>query len=83
MNFKTLTMAGIVFFLAPQTWALTFDKDVPKATQAQMLEDLKFMAGIQGSGQTPFHQQIYGPVSGESYKKFFELSFKSTHNQRA
>lgn len=72
MNLQTLTMAGIGFFLTTQAWALAFDADVPQDIQNQMLADLNFISSVQGSGQTPLHQQIFGPVSGESYKNFFE-----------
>lgn len=72
MNFKTLVMTGISFLLTTQAWAVTFDTNVPKDIQNQMVLDLDFMTTLQGSGQTPFHQQIFGTVSGESYKKFFD-----------
>lgn len=52
--------------------AVTFDSDVPAAIKNQMLADLDFMAQLQGSKQTPFHQQIYGALAGSSYKNFFE-----------
>jgi hypothetical protein len=49
----------------------TFDADVPQDIQDQMRADLAFMAGLQGSGATPLHQQIFGSVGGSSYDKFF------------
>ncbi len=49
----------------------TFDADVPQAIQDQMRADLAFMAGIQGSGATPLHQQIFGQVGGSAYADFF------------
>ncbi len=60
-----------------QASALSFDLDVPKAIQDQMTEDLGFMNQIAGAGQTPFHQQIYGDVSGPVYKSFFESHITS------
>lgn len=52
--------------------ALKFDSDVPKNIQTQMVEDLAFMAQITGSGQTPFHKEIFTEVSGKAYQQFFE-----------
>lgn len=50
----------------------TFDSDVPADIQKQMLADLQFMYVLKGSGATPLHQKIFGPVDGSSYQKFFE-----------
>ena len=49
-----------------------YDSDVPADIQSQMTQDLNFMTTIQGSGTSDLHQQIFGPVSGDSYKTFFE-----------
>lgn len=51
--------------------ALKFDSDVPKNIQTQMVEDLAFMAQITGSGQTPFHKELFTEVSGKAYQQFF------------
>ncbi|MBI5881891.1 MAG: hypothetical protein HZB91_02155 [Elusimicrobia bacterium] len=50
----------------------TFDSDVPAEIQKQMRADLAFINGIQGSGATPLHQEIFGKVDGAVYKEFFE-----------
>lgn len=55
-----------------QLWALSFDADVTKEIKTQFTNDLALANQIQSSGQTPFHKEIYGSVSGASYKKFFE-----------
>lgn len=52
--------------------ALKFDSDVPKNIQSQMVEDLAFMAQITGSGQTPFHKEIFTAVDGKAYQQFFD-----------
>jgi hypothetical protein len=49
-----------------------FDPAVPAAIQAQMKADLGFIRGIQGSGATPLHQEIFGSVDGPTYTRFFE-----------
>jgi hypothetical protein len=75
---KTVVRAGILlifgshcFAAAPES-SVVFDSNVPKDIQAQMLNDLTFMAELQGSNQTAFHKQIFGDFSGNSYKNFFE-----------
>ena len=57
--------------------ALDFDSDVPAEIQTQMQNDLLFMNGIKGSNQTAMHQQIFGEMSGDSYKQFFESRIQS------
>lgn len=51
---------------------LPFDDDVPKEVQAQLLGDLSFIRGVQGSGASPLHKQIFGAVSGSLYEGFFK-----------
>lgn len=73
---KLMIMVGLL--LAMQTHAaLRFDKNVPKNIQDQMVADLAFANQVTGSGQTPFHKQIYGNVSGADYKNFFESRITS------
>ena len=50
---------------------LVFDSDVPADIQQQMRQDMAFIQGLQGSGASPLHQQIFGSVSGADYVKFF------------
>jgi hypothetical protein len=50
---------------------LVFDKDVPADIQRQMRDDMDFIKGLQGSGATPLHRQIFGSVDGKDYAKFF------------
>lgn len=54
-----------------------FDSDVPAAIQSQMLADLAFISGIEGSGATPFHEKIFGEVDGPTYSKWFHSRVKS------
>lgn len=67
----------IVLSLSTQVYALEFDNDVPQAIQNQMIQDLDFVNQITSTGKTPFHQQIYGDVSGTVYKGFFESHITS------
>jgi hypothetical protein len=69
---KLLSILLAAFAMNFAAHAVTFDSDVPAAIKTQMLADLDFMAQLQGSKQTPFHQQIYGALAGSSYKNFFE-----------
>jgi hypothetical protein len=66
---------GIVLMIsaaAPvQSFAYTFDSDVPADIQAEMLADLGFVNTIQGSGASALHQQIFGNVDGPTYTQFF------------
>ncbi len=60
-----------------QAVALEFDSDVPQDIQNQMVQDLNFINQLTGSGQTPYHKQIFTTVSGTSYKTFFETRITS------
>lgn len=56
-----------------------FDSSLPKDTKIQIQNDLKFMYSLEGQKQTVFHEKIFGPLSGKSYKKFFEDHIWSIH----
>ncbi len=68
---KIITLLTAVLCVS-QVWAVTFDADIPKDIQTQFESDLSLANQIQAKGQTPFHKEIFGEVSGASYKKFFE-----------
>ena len=70
-----LIAAGFMFAVHAQ--ALKFDTDVPKNIQDQMVLDLAFMTELTGSGQTPFHKQIFTDLSGPAYKTYFETRITS------
>lgn len=70
-------MTVCLLALGMQAQALTFDNDVPQDIQNQMVQDLGFMNQLTGSGQTPFHKQIFNEVSGASYKTYFESRITS------
>ncbi len=55
-----------------QCFALSFDSDVPAETQKQVLSDLSMISQIKGSQQTDLHRQIFGQLSGASYRNFFD-----------
>ena len=50
---------------------LQFDSNVEAPLKQQMLDDLNFLATIQGSATTPLHTQIFGKVEGAAYSKWF------------
>ncbi len=57
---------------------LPFDSSVPPELRAQMLDDMAFMASIQGQHDENYrprastmHKEIFGPVSGSFYLDFF------------
>ena len=68
---KTL-LTALVLTLTLNAHALSYDSDVPKAIQDQMVGDLAFINQVTGSGQTAFHKQIFAGVDGNLYKTFFE-----------
>lgn len=66
------TIAILATFIGLQaTAALRYDRNVPANIKDQMEQDLAFAAQIQGTKQTPFHQAIFGQVSGTTYQQFF------------
>ncbi len=69
--FKALFIIGTAI-ASSLAMALSFDADVPVTIKIQMEADLAFIGGIQGSGQTALHKEVFGDVSGITYKKFFE-----------
>ncbi len=74
---KNILATLFALVLSSQTHALTYDSNVPKAIQDQMAQDLGFMNQVTGTNQTPFHKEIFGTVSGTSYKNFFESRITS------
>ncbi|OGQ94607.1 MAG: hypothetical protein A2521_06170 [Deltaproteobacteria bacterium RIFOXYD12_FULL_57_12] len=65
-------LANKIFGFRSEARGYTFDADVPADIQSQMRSDLAFVAGLLGSGATKLHHQIFGPVGGAAYSKFFE-----------
>ncbi len=51
---------------------LSFDSDVPKEVQDQMLADLAFVQTIRGDSASKLHQKIFGNLDGASYGNFFK-----------
>lgn len=74
---KTALYIGCIVFALQAQAALKFDSNVPQNIQAQMMDDLAFVNQLTGSGQTPYHKQIFGEVSGPAYKTFFETRITS------
>ncbi|MEK7234039.1 MAG: hypothetical protein AAB268_09505 [Elusimicrobiota bacterium] len=63
--------------VAAQQDGVRFQDNVPAAIQNQMREDLDFLQTIQGNGASPLHREIFGPVDGPSYFRFFESRIKT------
>ena len=72
-----LAFASVATFLITSiaiptnSFAFTFDQNVPAAVQTQMTKDLGFIHTIQGNNQSDLHKQIFGAVNGDSYSDFF------------
>ncbi len=62
----------IVWTMSSLAAAFSFDNDVPKDIQNQMLADLKFIGTIQSDCSSDFHLKIFGKVDGRDYTHFFE-----------
>ncbi len=73
---KLMTALILLLSLSSQA-ALNFDADVPAAIQSQMVADLNFISQLTGSGQTPFHKQIFTAVDGKTYQTFFDTRITS------
>jgi len=71
MSFRSILVTSLMF-ASTTVMAYTFDSDVPAEIQEQTHQDLNFMSGIVGTGQTQLHQQIFGSMGGSGYKNFFE-----------
>jgi len=63
--------------LSSIVFGANFDSDVPTDVQAQMVEDLGFMATVTGATPSALHQSIYGDISGSTYDQFFNSHVKS------
>lgn len=64
---------GIAFcFLAGRpAGALTFDRNVPKATQEQLLSDLQAIEQVRGSTWSALHGSVFGELNGSVYSNWF------------
>lgn len=74
---KQIILAITIMAASFNAVALEFKKNVPPAIKQQMTDDLAFMAGINGQSQTPFHQEIFGKVDGDTFRNFFTSRVKS------
>lgn len=77
MKTASLLLVAVLTLALQAQAALRYDSDVPKDIQTQMANDLTFINQVTGSGQTPFHKEIYGAVDGATYKNFFETRITS------
>jgi hypothetical protein len=67
---------GITLFAGAQASALTFDQNVPKATQDQMTVDLAFVGSLTGAKVSALHQSVYGPMAANGYTTWFNARVK-------
>jgi hypothetical protein len=74
---KAFAVATVFSVVSSFAFALNFDQKVPEPIKTQMLADLEFISGIQGTGASQIHSSIYGQVNGGAYKNFFETRVKS------
>ena len=69
---KAILYIFSVLAIGVSAQAYDFDSNVPEDIKKQTIEDLNFMQSIQSSETSTLHQQIFGPVVGDTYTKFFE-----------
>lgn len=62
--------------LAQMALAMTFDSDVSLETQNLLRADLRFIYSVQGTSQTPYHEKVFGKLSGANYQRYFESHVK-------
>jgi hypothetical protein len=63
--------------LAQMALAMTFDADVSLETQKLLRVDLRFIYSVQGTGQTQYHEKVFGKLSGANYQRYFESHVKA------
>ena len=57
-------------FVVPKAEALKFDADVEPALKQQILQDISFIGSINSVQSSPYHQKVFGQVSGAVYNKW-------------
>lgn len=64
---------GVVFslFVGANAFALTFDRNVPKETQEQLLLDLNAIEQVHGSTTSALHNEVFGEMNGSVYSNWF------------
>lgn len=71
-------LSGIVVTLfMSQAFAFTFDSNVPKNIQEQMVADVNFVNGIKGDKPSTLHKKIFGDIEGANYGNFFNKHIRS------
>lgn len=56
---------------------LAFSDAVPAPVKRQMLDDLRFVGSIRGTGGSRLHQKIFGAVNGSDYADYFKARVKT------
>lgn len=68
---RTLFVFAVLGLNVFDAEAVSFDKNVPKETQTQLIQDLQAMEVVQGSAVSSLHQAIYGQMEGKIYTQWF------------
>lgn len=73
LNSKNIVLVCSLFLsmTAGATTALQFDSDVSEKLKGQVLDDFAFMQSVQGSKESPLHQEIFGKIDGSNYSQWF------------
>lgn len=58
-------------------YGFAFDADVPADIQEQLRLDLAMLQGVQGGGNSNLQRELFGPMAGIAYIKFFESHIRS------
>jgi hypothetical protein len=57
--------------------ALPFEPSVDAALRRQLEADFDFLGSLQGADATPLHRQVYGPLEGTAYLRWFDARVHS------
>lgn len=72
----SVVLVAASLIITARASAVTFDKNVPQATQQQMVADLGFMNTIQGAKVSALHKQVFGDMQGAVYVNYFDSRVK-------
>lgn len=57
--------------------ALPFESSVDSALRRQLEADFDFLSSLRGADATPLHRQVYGPLEGPAYLRWFDARVRS------
>jgi len=67
---KLLTVLALL--VSASSFAYEFGSNVPEKVKAQIIQDLDFMKGLEGSDTSGIHKEIFGELKGGTYSNWFE-----------